>query len=94
MQETNLTYEQVLAISQALEKYASDMQVILDEITQLSSKIGNEDIWGGQTAMAAKSKFSDLSIKFGEFNEAVKNESKFLANVIENYKQTDVRMSE
>ena len=94
MQGSNLTYEQVLAISQSLDKYASDMQIILDEITALSSKIGNEDIWGGQAAMNAKSKFSDLSIKFGEFKEAVKEESKFLNNVIENYKQTDVRMSE
>lgn len=94
MQGSNLTYEQVLAISQSLNKYASDMQTVLEEITQLTSKIGNEDVWGGTAAMNAKQKFSNLSANFEEFYNAVLTESKYLANVVENYKKTDIKISE
>lgn len=94
MQGSNLTYEQVLTISQTLNKYASDMQIILDEIIQLTAKIGNEDIWGGTAALNAKSKFANLSGKFGEFYEAIQLESKFLATVVENYKKTDIKISD
>ena len=94
MQGSNLTYEQVLSISQTLNKYANDMKNILDEIVQLTSKVGSDDVWGGTAAMAAKSKFSNLSGNFEEFYNAILTESKYLANVVENYKKTDIKVSE
>ena len=47
MNGSTLTYSQIISVSSNLNSYARDMQAILDEITSLASRVGNEDVWAG-----------------------------------------------
>ncbi len=93
MESSNLTYAQITTISQNLQNYAKDMQAILDEITQYVSKIGNEDVWGGNAAMESRSKFDTLNAKFADFYKAVNDEAAHLTTVVENYQRADSQIS-
>ncbi|MBP3907004.1 MAG: hypothetical protein J6D12_07825, partial [Peptostreptococcaceae bacterium] len=64
MNGSNLTYSQITAISQSLQNYSKDMQIVLEDIIALANRIGSEDIWGGNAAENAKSKFNTLQAKF------------------------------
>ena len=89
---SNLTYAQITTISQNLANYAKDMQGILDEIVQLISKVGNEDVWGGDAAVESRNKFDNLNAKFADFYKAVTDESAHLAQVVENYQKADTQI--
>ena len=89
MNGSTLTYSQIMSVSSNLNSYAREMQAILDEITTLSSKIGNEDVWAGNAAMESKQKFNTISAKFADFYKAVTDEAAHLTSVVENYKKTD-----
>ena len=92
MNGSNLTYAQITTISQNLQNYSKDMQNVLDEITGLVGRIGNEDIWGGTAAEDVKSKFNTLNAKFADFYKAVTDESAHLAQVVENYQKADSQL--
>lgn len=92
MNGSNLTYSQITNISQNLTTYAGQMQNVLDEITSLISKVGNEDVWGGEAATESKSKFDNLSAKFAEFYKAVTDEATHLTTVVENYQKADTQI--
>ena len=51
MNGSTLTYSQIISVSSNLNSYAREMQAILDEITSLASRLGNEDVWAGNAAM-------------------------------------------
>ena len=89
---SNLTYAQITTISQNLSNYAKDMQAILDEIVQLTSKVGNEDVWGGTAAVESRTKFDSLNAKFADFYKAVMDESAHLAQVVANYQKADTQI--
>ena len=91
---SNLTYGQISTISQNLQNYAKDMQTVLDEIVELVSKVGNEDIWGGTAAVESKSKFDNLNAKFADFYKAVNDEAAHLAQVVANYQKADQQIME
>ncbi len=94
MDNSNLTYDQIKGISANLNTYAKEMENILNEITQLVSKIGHEDVWGGTAALNSKSKFDSLNSKFESFYKAVTDESVHLNTVIENYQKVDKQISQ
>ena len=92
MNGSNLTYGQIISISQNLTSFAGQMQNVLDEITTLISKIGSEDVWGGTAAEDSKAKFDSLSAKFAEFYKAVTDEATHLSTVVENYQKADTQI--
>lgn len=92
MNGSSITYSQIMNASSNLNSYAKEMQSILEEITTLTSKIGNDNIWAGNAAMESKNKFNTLSAKFADFYKAVMDESAHLASVVENYKQADAQI--
>ena len=69
MNGSTLTYSQITSVSSNLNSYAREMQAILDEITQLSSRLGNEDVWAGNAAMESRQKFNTISAKFADFTK-------------------------
>lgn len=93
MNGSNLTYAQIQATSQNLSAYARKMETILGEITQLVSRIGNEDVWAGTAALNSKSKFEALNAKFADFYKAVTDEATHLNTVVENYQKADQKVS-
>ena len=92
MNGSNLTYSQITAISQNLQNYSRDMQTILEDIIALVDKLGNEDVWGGNAAADAKSKFNTLNAKFADFYKAVTDEATHLTTVVENYQKVDTQL--
>lgn len=70
MNGSTLTYSQIISVSSNLNSYAREMQAILDEITSLASRLGNEDVWAGNAAMESKQKFNAVSAKFADFYKA------------------------
>lgn len=92
MNGSNLTYAQITTISQNLQNYAKDMQTVLDDIVELVSRIGNEDIWGGTAAEDSKTKFNTLNAKFADFYKAVTDEAAHLTTVVENYQKADSQL--
>lgn len=93
MNGSTLSYTQIQSASSNLTTYAKEMQAILEEITNLASRLGNEDVWGGNAAMEAKSKFNQISAKFADFYQAVNNEAAHLASVVENYQKVDTQIT-
>ena len=89
MNGSTLTYSQIISVSSNLNSYAREMQAILDEITSLASRLGNEDVWAGNAAMESKQKFNAVSAKFDDFYKAVTDEAAHLSSVVENYKKAD-----
>ena len=92
MNGSNLTYSQITAISQSLQNYSKDMQIVLEDIIALANRIGSEDIWGGNAAENAKSKFNTLQAKFADFYKAVNDEATHLTAVVENYQKVDTQL--
>lgn len=92
MNGSNLTYAQIKTISQNLQNYSKDMQTVLDDITSLVNKIGNEDVWGGTAAEDSRSKFNTLQVKFADFYKAVTDEAAHLNTVVENYQKADSQL--
>lgn len=88
-----LTYERIRTIASNLESESNSMQVVLEDIMQLLSQVGNEDVWAGIAAEDAKQKFNSLQAKFADFYKAVKEESQFLVTSVENYEKTDTQLS-
>ena len=89
MNGSTLTYSQIISVSSNLNSYAREMQAILDEITSLASRLGNEDVWAGNAAMESKQKFNAVSAKFADFYKALTDEAAHLSSVVENYKKAD-----
>lgn len=92
MNGSNLTYSQITAISQSLQNYSKDMQIVLEDIIALANRIGSEDIWGGNAAENAKGKFNTLQAKFADFYKAVTDEATHLNTVVENYQRVDTQL--
>lgn len=92
MNGSTLTYSQITSVSSNLNSYAREMQAILDEITRLLSRLGNEDVWAGNAAMESRQKFKTISAKFADFYKAVTDEAAHLTSVVENYQKADTQI--
>ncbi len=91
---SKLTYAQMANISQNLKSNATSMDAILTEIKSYFEKIGNDNVWSGTTASAAKDEFNRLSSKFAEFTSAINDESAYINQVIANYQAVDQKLSQ
>lgn len=89
MDQSTLSYEEMLEISTQLSTCANEMQSELDQIKSEFGKIGEGDIWSGTAAAEAKQTFDKLSAKFPEFVTAVQECSDYLAKVVDLYQSVD-----
>ena len=72
MNNTKISYEQLISLAEQLKTSSQNMESILNEIKILFNRIGNPDVWAGASAEAAKAKFNMLSSKFPEFYNATR----------------------
>lgn len=89
MDFSRLSYDQVIAASNELKSASNDMNTLLDEMKNLFSKIGEDNVWSGTAASNAKELFDTLSAKFPEFYQAVSDCSEYLSSVVANYQAID-----
>lgn len=89
MDQSTLSYQEMLDISSQLASCANEMQINLDEVKNQFNKIGEGDIWSGSAAAEAKATFDKLSAKFPEFVTAVKDCSDYLNKVVNLYQSVD-----
>lgn len=89
MDQSKLTYEEILEISNQLASCAQDMEANLDEIKNQFNKIGQENVWSGTAAAEAKATFDRLSAKFPEFSQSVRDCSSHLSKVVDLYQTVD-----
>lgn len=89
MDQSTLSYQDMLEISSQLASCANEMQSNLDEIKTQFNKIGEGDVWSGSAAAEAKSTFDKLSAKFPDFVAAVKDCSDYLNKVVDLYQSVD-----
>lgn len=89
MNGSNLTYGQISEISSNLKTYASNMEDTLNQVKNLFNKVGQEDVWAGTSATAAKEEFDSLAARFPEFITAVNECSNYLSQVVANYQAAD-----
>ncbi len=89
MNGSNLTYAQVMSISQNLKSYSTRMEEILNEIRTFLNKVGNDNVWSGTSAASSKAEFDKLCAKFPEFSKCIEDESMYLSTVVANYQSAD-----
>lgn len=75
-----------------LNSSSVEMASLLNEIKGLMDKIGEEDIWAGESAQASREEFDKLSAKFPSFSEAVKNCSDGLITFANNYDEQEAKI--
>ena len=93
MNGSSLTYAQISEISANLKTYATNMEDALGQIKSLYSKVGQDTVWAGTAAEAAKENFDKLSAKFPDFVNAVNECSDYLNTVVANYQAADTEVS-
>lgn len=86
---SGLSYSEIANIASQLNAKATNMEGILNEVTNEFNKIGNEGTWSGTAATQAKEEFDALKAKFPEFKQAINDCAKYLNSVVERYKAVD-----
>ena len=89
MNFSKLSYGQITEIADQLSSMSKSMIDLLEEVTKLFNKIGDDGVWSGTAASSTKAEFDDLSAKFPEFSQAVNDCSEYLRKVVANYKAAD-----
>ncbi len=92
MDFSKISYGEVKNFSASLKQNASSMDALLKDITTQFNKIGDDGVWSGDAAGAAKQEFDSLSSRFHEFNEAINECAKYLDQVVANYEALDAQV--
>ena len=92
MNQSTISYEQVLGLAEQLKSASNNMESILNEVKSLFDQIGNSDAWAGTAASEARAKFDTLSAKFPEFAQATSSCQTYLSSVVENYRNIDTKV--
>ena len=93
MDFSRLSYEQINGIADQLSSKAESMRELLEQVTNLFNRIGDDGVWSGTAASTTKAEFDTLSAKFPEFSNAVNDCYKYLVSVVENYKAVDAAVN-
>ena len=92
MNQSKISYEQILSLSEQLKSASQNVEQILGNVTSLFNRIGDSGVWSGQTAQTARTQFDTLAKKFPEFVDAISKCQTYLASVVENYKNIDTNI--
>lgn len=85
--------ERVREASNELKEASARMEENLNNIKSLMEKIGEAQIWSGNSANNAREEFDRLSALFPNFYEAVINCSEGLNRFAENYDTAETKIS-
>ena len=89
MNQSTISYAQILELADQLKAASNNMESILGEVKGLFDQIGNSDAWAGTAESEARAKFDTLSAKFPEFAAATSSCQTYLASVVAKYQQVD-----
>lgn len=89
MDFSRLSYEQINGIADQLSSKSESMRDLLEQITNLFNRIGDDGVWSGTAASATKAEFDTLSAKFPEFSQAINDCCVYLRQVVANYQAVD-----
>ena len=84
-----LSYDEMELIAENLSSKADEMNEILANVKNEFQMIGEKGVWSGDAAAASRAEFDELSAKFPNFVEAIDDCSKYLRNVVANYKAAE-----
>lgn len=90
---SGLSYGEIGNIASQLDSKATNMETILNAVTNELNKIGNEGTWSGTAASTAKEEFDTLKAKFPEFKQAINDCAKYLRMTVERYQSVDRAVS-
>ncbi len=79
---TSVTYQTLTNTANELNSKAGQMETCLSNVKAQLNQIGNDDVWASAEASEVRATFDELSNRFNDYSEAVRNCAQFLNNYV------------